>query len=341
MMPLTAETILETNVKDAATLVAKDTADLPKALKKLAGTWHPDLCDDPRAGEVFDHLIQLADQVKAGLVKASVVRILKTHDGRELGVDPLRSYSVDQGELLICARTVATIFPAGCADLAEREAKVSSLFRFASKGMRQQFATALPCVMKDVELADGRRLVVAARDPEEVLLADVLAVQGAMPEKHAAWVCTSLLNIATYLTYGGLVHGAISPETVFVNPRTHAVHLATGWCFATKAGTRPAALPGRTLELVPRLAVKGQVADPDVDLQLIRQTVREALSDPRGTAGAVRALPRPIADWLTLPPAETALEDFQAWETARDASWGPRRFLVYPVTAEDIYARVT
>lgn len=340
-MPHTAETILGTKARHAATLVAKDAADLPKALKKLAGTWHPDLCHDPRASAVFDHLIQLADQVKAGPLKASVARVLKTRDGRELGVDPLRAHAVDQGELLICARTVATIFPADCADLAEREAQVASLFRFASSGMRKQFETALPRVVKDVELEDGRRVVVAARDPEEVLLADVLTLRGAMPEKHAAWVCTSLLNIAAYLSYAGLVHGAIGPETVFINPRTHTVHLATGWCFATQAGTRPTALPGRTLELVPRLAVRGQMADAGVDLELIRQTVREALGDPRGTAGAVRALPRPVADWLMLPPAKTALEDFQAWETARDAGWGPRRFLVYPVTAEDIYARAT
>ena len=60
----------------------------------------------------------------------------------------------------------------------------------------------------------------------------------------------------------------------------------------------------------------------------MRLTVREALGDPAGTRlAADRALPRPFADWLLLPSAGDAQADYAGWEKAREASFGPRRFV--------------
>ena len=335
---LSAQDILSVTPSDRARLFPGPADEVRRAFKRLAARWHPDVCKDPRATEVFAHLVRLRDAALGPRrVGPSVTRTLRTRDGRSLGLSPLSTLPLDTGELLVGRRSLTWIYRAEVADLAEAGAAAIAGFRFADDRMRKQMTPFLPTLDRRIPLQDGGEALVMARHADEVLLADLLRVTGAVPPEHVAWIGSGLLNIACWLGWAGLVHGAIAPETVLVSPETHTVRLMGGWGFASKTGTRPIALPGRTLALAPRLTVNGEVVDARLDLELIRRTLRETLGDPTGGALLRGSAPEPIGRWLVMPPEGEAKKDYAGWLKTLEAVWGRRRFVRWDLTPENIY----
>ncbi|MCW3782482.1 J domain-containing protein [Defluviimonas salinarum] len=343
-MTLTARDILGTTPAAAATLFPGSVREIRRAFHRLAAAWHPDICAEPEATRVMAHLVTLRDRALAVSGAAGqprrgpAGRTLRTADGHDLAIAPRASRTADHGEILVGSRTIATVYPADLVDLAAREVAAIAGFRFADPGMEAQMRPFLPRLLRETALESGGRLTILERNPEEILLADLLAHAGAMPPVHAAWLCSGLMNIAAWLGWHGQVHGAIGPETVLVNPKTHSVRLAGGWCFAVPMGTRPDLLPARSLDALPRLAVAGTGTDARTDAELVRLTVREALGDAAGSQLHDGTVPAPIAAWLSFPPAGDAMRDYAGWQKALVEAWGPRRFVEYAVTAEDVYA---
>lgn len=336
-MSSTAQEILKMTSADAAKLAPGDLTNAKKKLMAMAKLWHPDISSDPMAKDVFQHIIQLKNSVEPRKKKPVVQRILKTKDGKRKGISPLSSTGADQGEILLNRRTIATIFPKAYADLGQREADAISNFKFADSKMEEQMSYSLPKLLDTMELEDGSFVVITQKGDREILLSDLLAKRGSMPDVHAAWLCSGLMNICAWLQFAELAHGAISPENILIDPEKHSVRLATGWAFSTPVGSRPTALPSRTLSVTPRMAIKDTMADTMMDRNLVRQTVRDALADPRGTSGAVNSLPSPVSGWINLPPAKSAFEDYANWQKALEEGWGKRKFVVYPISANDIY----
>lgn len=337
-LTLNAQEILSVTPSDRARLFPGTTEEVRRTFNRLATRWHPDVCADPRGTEVFAHLVRLRDAA-LGLTRPviKITRTLHTRDGRALGLSPLSIVPLDTGEVLVGRRSLTWVYRADTADLAEAGARRISGLRFADDRMRAQMSPFLPTLDRRIPLEDGGEALVMARHADEVLLADMLRVKGAVPAEHAAWIGSGLLNIACWLGWAGLVHGAIAPETVLISPETHTVRLMGGWGFATKAGTRPTALPGRTLALAPRLAVKGEVVDARLDLELIRRTLRETLGDPTGGSLLRGGAPEPIGRWLVMPPEAEATKDYAGWLKTLEAVWGKRRFVRWDLTPENIY----
>jgi len=338
-MTLSAQEILSVTPSDRVRLFPGAAEEVRRTFKRLATRWHPDVCADPRATEVFAHLVRLRDAALGPTRPVTAItRTLHTRDGRALGLSPLSIVPLDTGEVLVGRRSLTWVYRADTADLAEAGARRISGFRFADDRMRAQMTPFLPTLDKRIPLEDGGDALVMARHPDEVLLADLLRVRGAVPAEHVAWNGSGLLNIACWLGWAGLVHGAISPETVLISPETHTVRLMGGWGFATSAGSRPAALPGRTLALAPRLSVKGEVVDARIDLELIRRTLREALGDPTGGSLLRGGAPEPIGRWLVMPPEASAPADYAAWAKVLERVWGKRRFVRWDLTPDSVYA---
>jgi len=192
--------------------------------------------------------------------------------------------------------------------------------------MREQFEQLLPRRVALLETHQGT-VFVHAKSPDQVLLADLLKL-GPVEPRHAAWMVTRLMNLACYLRWAGIVHAAIDRHCVLVSPRHHTIAFTGPFLCAVAMNQRPGALPERTLDVLPRLEAPDALCDGGVDPALIRLTVREALGDPAGTRLAVDpAFPDPFALWLLMPGADGAQADFRAWEQARDAAFGPRRFI--------------
>jgi len=337
---LTAQEILDIGSDDLERVFGPDVS---RALDRLLRGWHPDLCADPQADAVTRHIIGLRKMAGRESTASAgsgggrfATRVFAKRDGGTLRIRALSGRKVDQGEILVARTALVTIFPEDAADLARTEAGIASSFRFADEAMRNQMQPFLPDPVRDEPLAGGR-LVAVRKMPEEILLADLLDRKAVLPPVHAAWLCSGLMNIVAWLEHAGLMHGAIAPEHVLIDPARHSVRLAAGWAFCTSLGARPGILAGRTADLLPALLRPGTTAGVNVDLELVRQTLREALGAPCGTGPTITALPAPIAAWLRFPPPTSAVADYRAWQAALEEAWGPRRFSPCAFSASDIY----
>jgi hypothetical protein len=342
MTTISAEDILAARPSDAGKILGSDPKAARKAFHRLASTWHPDVCKDPRSSDVFARLVMLRDAISTKAArtsgkapKGSPSHVLKTTDGKTVGMRPLAVSRGDTGEILVGGGTITFLHDADMVDLGRAELDAIDRFRFADDRMRREMTRFLPEVVRRIDLADGRLAVAMKRGPDDILLSDLLA-RGPLEPIHAAWLCSGLLNIAAWLTWSDICHGAIDPRHILISPAKHEVRLIGGWGFSTTVGARPQALPERTLNVVPRILEAGEKASPQLDLEMIRRTVREALGDPSGARLHEGSLPRPLVDWLTFPPAKDGIADYTAWNRALDASW-ERRFVELDVSPEDVY----
>lgn len=339
-MPLTAEQILATPTLRAADIFSGDLAEIRRRFHDLATVWHPDVCRDPDASAVFSKLVMLRDAAtRESMGSASQATYhpamdFETADGRRLRLRPLALRETDFGQMMVAAHGISLILNA---DMVRCEIDAINGFRFADSKMRKQMSPYLPSPPKLTVLSSNEGLLTWTRAPEEILLSHLIDHLGEIPEKHVAWIGSGLLNIACWLQWAGLVHGAIGPDTILINPTTHSVRLFAGWSLATAKNTRPTMISERTLRIVPRLTLSDETVNSLVDAELIRQTLREALGDPSGTKIHRSTLPTPLRQWITLPAKNNAVDDYKAWQGALERAWGTRRFVVFETTAHEVY----
>lgn len=322
MADLEAAEILRLRDHEARLLFPGDADMVAARYRKLAMIWHPDRNADPRAPDVFARIAALHRRA-ARPGGAAQERLFRTRDGRSFRFAWRSRRDTDFGEVLVGRDHIAHVLAPDVDDLAARAERIAP--RFADVGMRAQIDPLLPRPIARLDTAEGFVLVEGKR-PDQVLLADLIRL-GPVDPRHAAWMTTRLLNLACWLSHAGLSHGALGPDTLLVSPERHEVALTGPMLCAGAFGTHFAALPERTLALLPRLGAD-PIADATVDLALVRQTVREVLGDAAGTRlAADPAFPSAFAQWLLLPPAVTAQQDFAGWERARDVAFGPPRFV--------------
>jgi len=304
-------------------------SEIRKSFHRLVAAWHPDVCDDPMAGPVVEHLLKLRDRALSGKAPEKRVmeaeRILDKADGSRMRVTLHSARTTDLGEVLVGTQTISTLYSAEASEIGRRDISAISAFPFADDKMRKQMAAGLPHALREFALTGNRHIVIQKRMPGEILLSDLLQRDGPLDPRHAAWLGSGLLNIACWLDWAKIVHGAISPDMILVDPATHNVRLIGGWGFSLPKGARPEILPERTVQRMPRLAVVGQVVDGGVDLELIRLTLIDSL----GGGSLKSILPKELFSWIGSPPAKTAMEDYTAWHNTLVAAWGPRKFVEY------------
>jgi len=325
MLNTSAEAILSITPVRARQLFPGDAEAVARRFRELALTWHPDRNGSPEATSVFAHITTLHAAATAKPVIEE--RIFETVKGRQYRLRWRRRHVGPLGEILVGDSFIAHIVPPELDDLSLRAAAFRP--RFADDAMRREMARFLPRGETMLETAKGW-VFIERKNADEVLLADLARLAPVDP-RHAAWIATRLVNLACWLQWSGVAHGAIGPETLLVSPAQHSVALTGPFLCAGRFGSAPSVLPERTLDVAPRYTAPDACFDERLDPELVRLTLRELLGDPAGTRLAADPdFPKPFAAWL-LTPAPCAHADFAAWERAREASFGRRRFMPWKV----------
>ncbi len=139
--------------------------------------------------------------------------------------------------------------------------------------------------------------------------------------RDMAWMWRRLLTILGFVHQQSLVHGAVMPDHVLIEPREHKLILI-GWCGAVAIGARPVVHPSRWTEW----AARSELASPTTDLAGAARTMLYVLG-PTVDPAIARHLDR----------ASEAMSD--AWELLNDfdrlieALWGPRQFRPFVMPA--------
>jgi hypothetical protein len=324
---LTAAEILAIPPDAPQRLFQGDAAAVGTRFRRLAKIWHPESGDPARRDrEVFQRLVELRRAADAAL-----------RDRRQ-GI--LRRHRFELGEMLVGRDRVTFHLRGEFADLQQAALAAIGALRVDRLRDPAQYRRMLPDVAEAVRGPAGPVLVLR-KDPGLILLRDLLDhAGGRLPPRHAAWILTRLHNLACCLSYLGLTHSAIGPDSIFVEPRHHGVALLGGWFYAAPIGASMAGAPARTLAHAPSSLLRDRRGDPRVDLELVKATGREMLGAEGFGLDADPAVPRALLDWLRTPTGGDAVADYAAWEQVRDSSLGPRRFARLETTPSDVYGRL-
>jgi hypothetical protein len=340
---LLADKILAVAPKYARTLFVGDEKAVKKLFKKLVQIWHPDHNTAPNAADVFHHVIDLKEaalrQLGAAPSKTGIERTYVTTTGSESRLTYLSRRAGDLGDILIASTSMVYELPADYRDVADAEEQAVGSLRYADDKMREEISRYMPKLKRRLQLED-KDVLFFERPEDTLLLADLANhLDGKVPAVHVAWIVSSLMNLACYLSWAGVVHGAISPETLLVCPAKHTVIMVGGWGYSTPVGERPKVLPRRTMSVIPRLAVKGEVATTKVDIDLIKATAQEILGAPGGTGlKMMTGIPDPMIDWLLAPSTDNTVEEYKSWMETLHRAFGKRRFVELNVAPSEVYA---
>lgn len=305
--------------------------------RELAAAWHPDHCADPKAAEVFQHILRCRNAVLAAPEGKLRMQFTRTSpaagEARQFTLEALHGSTFESGKILVSLSNVSYLVERDPLKLVPQAMK--RRWEFFDGKMQHEISKYLPQHNKSVETTEGF-LTVYRREPDQILLSDLLRWQGGKLEPaHVMWVVSSLLNLCSYFEVAKVAHCAILPHYVLLNLEQHRASLTGPPLYATPWGHRPVAVPKEVLGAYPSLAVKSNVvADSRLDLTLVRKLAMNALghTNPALVANDKNLHPG-LRQWLTTPAPASAVEDYVNWEKLR----GKRRFTQYPATASEVY----
>jgi hypothetical protein len=162
-------------------------------------------------------------------------------------------------------------------------------------------------------------------------LAEVAAAfPGGVEPRDAAWMWRRLLVAVGASARAGVVHGAVLPEHVLIQPGQHGLVLVD-WCYSVPVAGRLRAVPGRYRSWYPPEALAGRPAGPDLDIWLATQCLTELLG---------RRLPDPLAAFARgCRLASPRRRPDDAWALLAELDdllgrlYGPRRFRPFAMPA--------
>lgn len=305
--------------------------------RQLAAAWHPDHCADPKAAEVFQHILRCRNAVMApaeGKLRLQFTRSSPAAgEARQFTLEALHGGTFEAGKIFVSASNVSFLVEKDPLNLVPQAMK--RRWQFFDGKMQHEISKYLPQYNKSVETTEGF-LTVYRREPDQILLSDLLRWHGGKLEPaHVMWVISSLLNLCSYFEVAKVAHCAILPHYVLLNLEQHRASLTGPPLYATPWGHRPVAVPTEVLRAYPALSVKKTVlSDSRLDMTMVRKLAMNALGHTNpGLLANDRTLHQGLRDWLKTPAPASAVEDYVNWEKLR----GKRRFTQYPATASEIY----
>jgi hypothetical protein len=289
--------------------------------RRLARLLHPDRVppiDRPQATEAFVRLTTLW--------RGGQGAVIHTRDADyQLGV---RAYAGDLADLYDVGADRVLKLPRRPAnnDLMEREARALRLL--ADQG-DPRYLPYVPRLVdsfrhRDTATGERRRVNVVAAAPGLRSLAEVRsAYPDGVDPRDAAWMWRRLLVALGFAHRAGVVHGAVLPGHVLIQPAEHGVVLVD-WCYSAAGGELIPAIVPTYADWYPAEVRDRREPGPGTDIAMASRCMTwlmagRAPRELRRFAGGC-ALPsprrRPDDAWRLLAEFDELLEDL----------YGPRKF---------------
>ncbi|WP_238018213.1 lipopolysaccharide kinase InaA family protein [Dactylosporangium sp. AC04546] len=306
MTPLEAIAYVETATADE--LFGGD--DPARQYRRLARLTHPDTAG-PGGARAFARLAELWHS--RGTIRSPRGRYSTNH--RDFEGDLANLYRVPEGHLKL-------VRDPSCNDLMAREAK--ALRRLAERG-DPRYLPYVPRLVDSFRHKDGgvvRRANVIATTADD--LHSLSEIKEPLDPRDAAWMWRRLLVALGMAHRAGVVHGAVLPEHVLIQPEDHGVILVD-WCYsAAEPGERIAAIVPRHRDHYPPEVLAKETPGPFTDLAMAARLMTDLMGDRapqplrRFADGCRLASPRQRPDdaWWLLAELDELLHRL----------YGPRKF---------------
>jgi hypothetical protein len=340
---LTAAEILAIPTHRPDKLFDNDADAAKKQFRELAMLWHADRNHSREAPAVFVHIKAIYDEAEKKIGTPSWTNSNKYELHIKNGRTVRRAYRVrrefELGTMYIGDAAVTYVLNKSNGQLYRNAIMHITSFKYPDAATAQQFAPMLPSLETSFEAEEGF-VIVIRKTKNVLLLRDILNHLGTISDTQTAWIFSRLAALCCYLqTTAKLTHNDITPDTIFIDPIKHSVHLLGGWWYAAPIAAR--ALLGMSAHASLYGYPAGRTPKPDFrnDLTLIRAVARELLGDVNGIKyrTAESKYPRPFVEWLSAGTTGKAMADYQSWQKCRDESFGQRQFVVMQVDASTLY----
>jgi serine/threonine protein kinase len=117
-----------------------------------------------------------------------------------------------------------------------------------------------------------KRVNVVVHDPRLYTLEEVHALHPSLDGRHLAWIFKRLLTAVGFVHRCGLIHGAVVPAHVLVEPEGHGLRLI-GWGHSVRKGERILTGPARYDSWYPPEVRRKEPAVPATDIYLAARCV--------------------------------------------------------------------
>lgn len=344
----TAQQILNIPLHSPEKLYSVDSEDeLKKAYRKLAMKWHPDrqYAKNTNMGvdEIFSHIKVLYEKslklMELGEWKNHNVLTMKDIENTKYIMKFQKEEAFELGMQYISDNYCAWVFDAGNEDLINTGLKEMTSFRFKNDRMKEEIGKYLPVLKKVFDTKD-KKVIVVEKDKDMLRLSDVLSYyKGKIDPKHVAWILSCLYNLACYLEVNKKMHGAITINNFFINPKKHSGALLGGWWFTHTQDEKLIALSQKAIDICPFKIMNSKKADTSLNLEMIRQIGRILLGDITGVhLSKDKEIPKQLLEWVRGSSGVNAFEEYKVWqEKVLKDSFGVRRFTKMDLIANDIY----
>lgn len=146
-----------------------------------------------------------------------------------------------------------------------------------------------------------------------------------LPQGHANWILSRLLEFNTWLAQEGWTHCGINPESVLVVPETHGIILSSFYHLTPLEGAVKT-ISAKYKHWYPNALFVDKKALPMIDLELSKRTIVTLLGDPSGMGVKLQKTHNPAMIDFLLTAHTDAFECYDKYRKLLDKHF-PKKFL--------------
>lgn len=108
-----------------------------------------------------------------------------------------------------------------------------------------------------------------------------------LDQVHVNWILSRLLEFCMMMESAGLVHGNLTPDSVFISPDEHGV-VISGFHHLSKSGSKMTTISGKFKNWYPTSLFRDKIATSNIDLEMAKKLAIYLLGDVSGSGTKFR-----------------------------------------------------
>jgi serine/threonine protein kinase len=303
--------------------------DVQAGLKRLRLIAHPDANPTmrDRATSLTATLVRMSDELtKPPVIIQSRKRRYSLYETIGIGdVADVRRATDDDGNAY--AIKLSRV-PEGLALLDNEKTNLTTLLAQAKAATYSYY---LPTLVEADTIRDRiiRRFNVFTHEPRWYSLRQVMGVHPVLNARHIVWIFNRMLTILGFVHRQGIVHGAIVPDHVLINPDNHGLKLV-GWGHSVPIGGVITSASARYLASLPEEVKQKKPASPATDIYMAVQCAGALAQDN------LQSLPVPLRNFFGgCAQKSPGMRPDDAWKLydefkeVQEALYGPPKFIPF------------
>lgn len=321
---------------------------LKKEYRDYVKICHPDANktkDENISSNAMTNLSYLYEKAKEDIDKGywfygNMIKIYGI-DKKTYSLNFIKKHNFELGEMYISSSCVMYLVDKKFKQFYNNFIKRISNFKYADSLMKDEFEKYLPTKLSNFETKDGKLGLVIKKTKDVLSLRDILNYyNGNIPDRHVAWILSSLYNLACYLSYNKIVHNNITVDTYFISPLYHSGCLLGGWWYTTQEKEKMIGTTGEVLSVMTKTTKDLKLSDTKTDLESIKLLGRIILGSRSGAKLSEIGVPAPFIAWLRGITNNNAFETYRIWkDKILIESYGERKFVEMKLDENILYKK--